>query len=184
MRRSVRMRYFNHHGQVRPLYCLAGGVFLFFGAACRGNAAQCDIVIGGKANAVIVVPDNPLPVDSYAAQELQYHVEKATGAKLTIVADSQKPAGAPNAIYIGDCNETEQQNIHPNDLERNHFRVRTVGADLYLVGKDGPGSPIQDSTAGGSLFAVYTFLDTQMQVRWLWPGKLGEVIPHRESLSV
>jgi len=39
-------------------------------------------------------------------------------------------------------------------------------------------------THAGTLFGVYDILETNMGVRWLWPGKLGEVIPHRKNLSL
>src|SRR5206468_2476926 len=34
------------------------------------------------------------------------------------------------------------------------------------------------------LFAVYDFLETKLGVRWLWPGRLGEVIPARTDIAV
>jgi hypothetical protein len=35
----------------------------------------------------------------------------------------------------------------------------------------------------GTLFAVYDWLDTQMGVRWLWPGELGTVVLRKSTLS-
>ena len=36
----------------------------------------------------------------------------------------------------------------------------------------------------GTLLAVYNFLDCQMGVRWLWPGKLGEVVPKVSTIRI
>ena len=36
----------------------------------------------------------------------------------------------------------------------------------------------------GSLFAVYELLESRMGVKWLWPGKLGEVIPSHDEVRV
>ncbi|MBD3290669.1 DUF4838 domain-containing protein [candidate division KSB1 bacterium] len=36
----------------------------------------------------------------------------------------------------------------------------------------------------GTLFGVYHFLEKYCGVRWLWPGKLGEVIPRQEILAI
>jgi hypothetical protein len=51
---------------------------------------------------------------------------------------------------------------------------------------DGPalGILVNNSTRVGTLFAVYEFLEKQLQVRWLWPGELGEVIPRHTDVRV
>jgi hypothetical protein len=35
----------------------------------------------------------------------------------------------------------------------------------------------------GTLFGVYEFLERQLRVRWLWPGKLGEAFPGKRALG-
>jgi hypothetical protein len=39
-------------------------------------------------------------------------------------------------------------------------------------------------THEGTLFAVYDLLERDLHVHWLWPGKLGEVIPRQKDLSL
>ena len=39
-------------------------------------------------------------------------------------------------------------------------------------------------THEGTLFAVYDILENELGVHWLWPGKLGEVIPRTQSLLI
>ena len=60
--------------------------------------------------------------------------------------------------------------------------MRLRRGNLYLVGDDSPGDVfwIQhgNRTRVGTLFAVYELLEKQLGVRWLWPGPLGEVVPH------
>ena len=34
------------------------------------------------------------------------------------------------------------------------------------------------------MFGVYDLLETQLGVRWLWPGKLGEIIPSQRNVSL
>jgi hypothetical protein len=148
------------------------------------HADTCTIVEGGKPRAAIVIADKAFPVDSLAAQELQYYIERATGAKLGIYPEAQRPTTFPGIIYIGDCKESERNGLHPDQLAPNASVTRTIGADLYLAGNDGAGAPLLDSVRAGSLFAVYSFLETKLGVRWLWPGKLGEVIPSRTDLVV
>jgi hypothetical protein len=160
---------------------VAAGIF---GLSCAAQADTCTIVSGGKAQAAIVLAEKGFPVDTYAAQELQYHVQRATGAKLGIYRESQKPADFAGIIYIGDCAEARRRGLHPETLPPNAGYIRTIGSDLFLTGNDGDGPPLQDFVRAGSLFAVYTFLENNLGVRWLWPGKLGEVVPSRTDLSV
>jgi len=66
------------------------------------SAAGLELVREGKPLASIIIPTEPLPVESCAARELQYHVELATGAELTILSEDQElPAGAH--LYLGRC---------------------------------------------------------------------------------
>jgi hypothetical protein len=36
----------------------------------------------------------------------------------------------------------------------------------------------------GTINAVYTFLQDQLGVRWLWPGELGEDVPKSERIAI
>ena len=45
-----------------------------------------------RAAAVIVVPDDALPVVKAAAEELRYHVERASGARLPVVRETEAAA--------------------------------------------------------------------------------------------
>jgi hypothetical protein len=54
--------------------------------ACIARAEQAarpavELVLDGRATAVIVVPDNPLPVVKAAAEELRYHIERVSGER-------------------------------------------------------------------------------------------------------
>ena len=166
-------------------------------AVCCAGYAQAEITLvrGGTAHAQIVTPDKPVPVVELAAQELQYHIRKATGAELAIVAESEAADAQQHHIYLGDCKATRAAGIgfptlEPGEQYLRNERVghvlRTIGDDLYLVGSDSDGNPGDrfGGTRHGTLFAVYEFLGTQMGVRWLWPGELGEVIPSRTDVVI
>jgi hypothetical protein len=150
--------------------------------ASPGRAAV-DLVLDSKPVATIVIPAQPLPVESYTARELQYHIESSTGARLNILSeDQQLPAGG--RVYLGRCQAGATKNVDPSGLPGNGYVVKTEGTDLYIAGKDSSGDPLDVDTHEGTLFAVYDILERNMQVRWLWPGKLGEVIPRQKSLSL
>jgi len=164
---------------IRGFAVLAGGAIISLFA---GRVAAVDLVRGGKAAASIVIPSHPLPVESYAAAELQYHVEASTGAKLPIISESDAlPAGGH--VYLGKCNAAVAAKIDTSALSGNGYLVRKIGADLYIAGKDSRGDPLDLDTHEGTLFGVYDILESEAHVRWLWPGKLGEVIPRQTDLS-
>lgn len=147
------------------------------------SAAGSELVRNGKAIASIVVPARPSAVESYAAAELQYHIEASTGAHLPIVVEGAAlPPGS--RVYLGKCHAAAVAGIDPSGLPGNSYIVTTVGSDLFITGKDGRGDPLDLDTHEGTLFGLYDLLESQLQVRWLWPGSLGEVIPHRTDLSL
>ena len=46
------------------------------------------------------------------------------------------------------------------------------------------GDPLAPDTHEGTLFGVYDLIERELHVHWLWPGKLGEVIPRLTDLSL
>ena len=149
--------------------------------------AALDLVRNGQATATIVVPDEVLPVVSFAAQELVYHLERATGAKLAIVKESGRLPSGP-LVFLGNCRATADAEILPEQLKPNERIGKLVGDRLYLAGddSDGPAAWIMHNnrTRVGTLFAVYEFLERELGVKWLWPGELGEVIPDADTIVI
>src|SRR5882724_5127982 len=86
-------------------------VALILATACR-IASAVEIIQAGKPAASIVIPQNTLPVDQYAARELQYHVEISTGASLPIIVEDQPTPGGSH-IYLGNCKATAAARIDP-----------------------------------------------------------------------
>ena len=146
-------------------------------------ANALELVRDAKPLAIIVIPRQPLKVESYAARELQYHVQCATGAQLPIVSEGDD-TGSQSRVYLGKCGAAAASHLDPSSLPGNSYIVKTIGHDLYIVGKDDRGDPLNRDTSEGTLFGVYDILENDMQVSWLWPGKLGEVIPRRENLAL
>lgn len=145
-----------------------------------GAAAPPDgvpVVRDGKAEAVIVTADRPTAVARYAAQELVYHVERATGAKLAVVTEATVPPAGTARIYLGDGRATRAAGIDVKALPPEGFTLRVADAALIIAGDDGPGDPLDQDVRAGTLFGVYEWLGRDLGVRWLWPGELGTVVP-------
>ena len=151
-------------------------------AAALGQspAVAMEIVKSGRPAAVIVIPDAPLPAVTAAADELQYHLRKATGAKLDMVKESAAPAQGAK-VFLGATRPASQNGLHVGSGTANAFRIKLVGGSLFILGddSDGPVFGLQQTnhTRVGTLFGTYEFLERQLGARWLWPGELGEVIP-------
>lgn len=150
-------------------------------------ASALDLVTDGRPAATLVIPDEALPVEQAAAEELQYHVRRASGAELPMVKESQCQA-LQNRVYLGRCAATATLDLKLAALPPNGYVIRTAGGALYLAGDDSPGDVfwIQhgNRTRVGTLFAVYDVLEKHLGVRWLWPGPLGELIPPAATIRL
>ena len=143
------------------------------------------LVSDGKAKAVVVLPDEALPVQNLAAEELVYHITKATGAQLPVYAESKAPA-AENFVYIGPCRKTAAAGIDHKKLAPAEFRILAQGNKLFICGSDNNSGRIGSSWAAvrhGTLWGVYDLLRTELGIRWLWPGELGEYVPARKEIK-
>lgn len=142
------------------------------------------LVVEGRANAVVMLPATPSQVVAYAAEELVYHVEKATGARLDVVNEGQEPNGTTACIYLGPTAAATSAGIEVGRLSPDSFIIRATPNALYIVGRDSDGKPLGLDTWAGTLFGVYELLENVLGVHWLWPGELGEHIPKTKNLTV
>jgi hypothetical protein len=146
--------------------------------------AQVSLVRDGQARAVVVRADEPSPVAIYAVEELLWHVEKATGIRLKVMPESEAPVEMHTRIYIGQTEAARHNGIETGRLPREAYTMRSVGNDLFIVGRDGDGDPLrQDNPNVGTLFGVYEFIERFLGVRWVWPGELGTHVPRTKSVE-
>ncbi len=137
--------------------------------------------------AVIVIPEKPVYTVEFAVKELQYHVEKSTGVKLPVLSESEALPAGPR-IYMGATAAAAKAGLSTEKFAPAEYMLKTIGGDLYLLGKD---RSLKNTVGShwngdweGTLLAVYDLLEKNLGVRWLWPGELGEVIPARKSIVI
>lgn len=158
------------------------------------------LVEKGKAQAVLVVPDETKLVERYAAQEFQYHVQKASGAELPIITE-QEAAGREGAkVYFGQTQALKAAGLGKEDLGKYGYATHLKDGNLFFYGQDA-NFPVPTNIAPddllvvkaksmswekpvGTLLAVYDFLETELGVRWIWPGKTGEYVPKRSTIAL
>lgn len=144
-------------------------------AILTGGMAMADMMLAvdGTSEYVIVLSQAPTPVEQTAARELAEYLGKATGAVLPIIAEDQVPANRPRLV-VGDSALARQlvPGLHPEQLPHDTIFIQTVGRDLVLVGHP----------RRGTLYAVLTFLEDTVGVRW-WT-QTETYLPQRPTLTI
>jgi hypothetical protein len=130
-----------------------------------------DLVRDGKPQATVIVPSEaPLEVRR-AAEELVRCVRQMSGAALKVTA---APAAGPAvALQVDPGLNRPPAGVRTWTGSRG-YRIQTQGDKLVITGAD----------AIGLLHGVYGLLERHLGVRWLWPGKLGEIIPESKTVRL
>lgn len=167
-------------------------------SAIESPSATADLVLveNGVCQVPIVVFKDAPPLTRHAADELASYIERITGAKPDVIEGEPTPI-PKQAIWVGyqprvarlfpECNFDFQ---HPEEVliiaNNNHLviagRDRWNPAHLVVEGIDE--KIVGKQAEYGTVNAVYTFLQDQLGVRWLWPGALGEDVPQKKNISV
>lgn len=163
-----------------------------------GTTNAAELLIAGKGTAAIpiVIARDTTPRNRQAAQELAEYIGRMAGTKPAVLEAGAQAAPA-SAIWIGV--QPEMEKLFPGtSFEFQHPEEILIKANekhLIIAGRDvwDPANPDLTTREGvvkgkqqeyGTVNAVYTFLQEQLGVRWLWPGILGEDVPVRESVTV
>ena len=100
---------------------------------------------------------------------------------------------------MGVSEAARKQGIDADKLAIEEYVLRTVGNDLYIVGKElhpeqyhgsrprysEPWNPLaMECVHSGTLLGVYEVLEDYLGVRWLWPGDLGTYVPRRNTIVI
>lgn len=169
-------------------------VFISAAALCAAdvNAVSVDLVRDGVPVASIVVAKQPTRSAQLAAVELQYHIQKITGARLPIVADDQSPKGSQ--ILVGESAATQLLNLRNDDFSPQEYLIKFLPDAIILMGRDANDRGTLDYAEvttfpnffheQGTCYAVYDFLERHAQVRWYLPTELGECCPTAKTLQV
>lgn len=139
---------------------------------------------GAGADVTIVTPAQCPAGVRYAAQELAYHLERATGHRPAVMDETKAGNSAARLILLGDTAAARAAGIESGQLPVETFTLRSTAAGLIIAGRDGAGDPLDLSTSAGTLFGVYEWLERNQGVRWLWPGELGTFVPRNASIEL
>jgi hypothetical protein len=173
------------------------GKYLFMGLAALAflalgtQAMGLTLVRDGQAVSVIVVAKDGSLSANKAAQELQYHLQKMSGATVPIVTDDALPAEMPETqILIGPSAQIGAVGFTVPELAPEGFVIRALDNALVIVGDDnGDNGPAEQFFFGnveqcGTYYGVIDLLQDQFGCQWIWPGEIGEYIPRRATVEV
>ncbi|MBN2594247.1 MAG: DUF4838 domain-containing protein, partial [Sedimentisphaerales bacterium] len=128
------------------------------------------IAQNNTAKVVIVIAEDAIESERYAADELAGFLQQITGAKFEIKAP---PAAGQSRLLVGPgAAKLAVVDFSTEGLGSDGIVIRTVGDDLILAG----GRP------RGTLYAVYTFLEEHVGCRW-WSSK-ASTIPIKPTLKI
>lgn len=142
---------------------------------CLGLTSAChaadtlqqyqNIIYAGKA---------PAPVQT-AARDLQYHLQKISGREFPI---SSQKTGDGLSFFVG-SGFFPELDAKAAALGPEGWMIVSVPEGLLLTGSNETVPKL-----AGVDHAVSLFLEEVAGVRWIWPGKSGEVIPQNASLPI
>ena len=155
----------------RTMVLLASVGWLQAGAGA-GAAAPVALVVDGEPRAALVLPPEPHADEQLAAEEIQTHLEKMSGATLAVAH-----GGAPDGVLpvrIG-------LRLAP-DLE-SVVGAKSRDPAAFVVDVRSDGVAVAGLSAEGTLFAAYELLE-QLGCRWYLPGELGTVVPRKTTVRL
>ena len=143
-------------GVRRARFVLFAGVAIAVAALEVSIAKGVDLARLGDWD--IVVSQDAIPSEAYAAQEIRDHLERASGLELQITTATSR---ADRHIFIGPGKLMEQSDVgfSTQGMGDEELRIRIRSNNIAIAG----GRP------RGTLYGVYTFLEDYVGVRFLTP---------------
>ncbi|MBI4026433.1 MAG: DUF4838 domain-containing protein [Verrucomicrobia bacterium] len=166
----------------RVVPCMAAFTLLLdVGVASAGEDAAVTLVAGSKAECMIVTQGGRGPVPGTEGErplwqvvlDFQRILEKMTGAKIPMVSPQDVPLEGTK-IYIGDVPLPAGIETDGTALDPRGYWIIAKPQALILRGK----------TEGGTINAIYGFLQDKLKVRWFFPSELFEVIPQLDTVKI
>jgi len=168
---------------MRRVTLLMGLALLAFAFGCA-RTKQLVLVEEGVSRAPIIVPERATEATTQAANELADYIEKISGARPDVVAGVPDPIPS-HAVWVGFQPRLAKllPGLRLNFVEvPEETLIACDGSHLVIAGRDR--SVGETQVEFGTANAVYTFLQKYLDVRWLWPGPLGEDIVKRDTIAL
>jgi hypothetical protein len=110
----------------------------------------------------IIIGENALPNEIYAAEEFQSYFAQVSNIRLPIVRKANPATDGQNHIFIGSnaAMRTSQIGFGTDEFGREDFRIVVSDDNIAIAG-------LNQADSRGTLYGVYTFLEDYLGVRFL-----------------
>jgi len=115
--------------------------------------------------ATIVIPECADDLLVQAAADLRHYVNALCGVELPLRDDGKRVDGT--GVYIGPCEPVTDAHLPPEESNPETYAISVGDGDLFLQGRHPP----------AIAFAVVSFIEEDLGVRWFAPGALWEYVP-------
>ena len=174
--------YFTRVAKVKYLLPVVACTVLLYCLIAPAQANETVLVEDGRGRCTIIIPvEEPGSTPrggrtiKAAAEDLVYHLEKMSGARIPIVSDPSTAQGVP--IYIGVIPEGIELPVDLADESK-------FWPDGYLILADGKRVILAAPRIDGVSNAVYGLLEDYLGCHWFIPGTIGEHIPKRSTVKL
>lgn len=143
-------------------------IFLAAALMSSGTIVQAEtltLVRNNQPNATIVLQAKAPKNLQQAALDLQTYIEKICGVKLPLNTDGKDVPGI--TLNVGNTDATLPSDLPEHHLNPETYAIRQRGDDVYFTG----------NYSSPAAFAVYSYLQDQLGVRWFAPGDDWEYVP-------
>ncbi|MFQ6096415.1 MAG: DUF4838 domain-containing protein, partial [Armatimonadota bacterium] len=115
-------------------------------AAMAEAADQVEFVLArnGRPSAAILLAETPSVSAEFAAAEFQHHIQKITGARLSIVHEPAAVNGP--RVLVGESAATRELGLRSADFADQEYMIRFRPDALILIGRDDSPSEAVDET--------------------------------------
>lgn len=98
-------------------------------------ATKYHLVSEGKSKYFILIPEQASKNEMFAAEELQFFIKEATGAKLAICKENEADM-ANSFLSVGNTKASQQAGVMPTyeEVNSNGFVLKTIEENCYLKG--------------------------------------------------
>ena len=156
-------------------------LFLIGSAAFSLAADSLRLVTGGIPNAVIILRREPTPAAVSGAEILSDHLFQISGARLETIREPMLEKDDSRVkILVGETKLGAEHGSTGEGLGPGGILIQTHPGVLVLLGSES--KPTSDPF--GTRYAVTTFLEKALGIRFLWPGEKGKVVPKRSTIDI
>ena len=168
---------------INNFYLAVFSLLIFY--ACSTNPNKLTLVKNGIPNAVIVVPDEITELQQIAVDDFVKTVKKASGAKIPVITEHEvsSVSGYTVKIILGPGSLSESILGENPELKPEEYKIISNGNYLIILAND-----VRDQEfkycSRVTTWAFDYILHNYLNVKWLWPGDLGTVVPEKKTIII